>query len=105
MLGAGKLNKRITIQRATSTQDAAGEVVATWETLSTVWAKVKTLTGSELVNAKAVESRITVKVIVRKTDVLITDRIIYGSRTLEILSVIDAHEQEREYHISCAEVN
>lgn len=39
-LAAGKLNRRITIQRRDSTQDAAGQPAMTWVDVTTVWAHI-----------------------------------------------------------------
>jgi len=105
MLGAGKLNKRVTIQRQAATQDAAGEVVPGWALLLAVWANVKTLSGGELVNARATEERAKVVVTIRNTDITPNDRVLYGTRTLEDLSVIDKYEEGIDLLLTCAEVN
>ncbi len=36
---AGELDRRITIQRSTPTQDSTGDPVKSWATLATVWAR------------------------------------------------------------------
>lgn len=44
-LAAGKLNRRVTIQKRTDGTDAAGQPLLTWEDVATVWANVAGDTG------------------------------------------------------------
>lgn len=44
---AGKLNRRVTIQRKSITQSDSGEEIITWEDVATVWAGLKFERGSE----------------------------------------------------------
>lgn len=44
-LAAGKLNRRITIERRVSGEDAAGQPIEGWEPVATVWADIRTPTG------------------------------------------------------------
>lgn len=44
---AGTLDRRITIQRATVTQDAAGQETEAWQTFATVWARRRDMRGRE----------------------------------------------------------
>ena len=47
-LDAGRLDRRVTIQRITSrTQDAYGGEVAVWSDLATVWAEVRPISDGE----------------------------------------------------------
>jgi SPP1 family predicted phage head-tail adaptor len=45
--GAGELDRRITIQALTQTKDSEGGMVDDWADVSTVWAKVRNLSGNE----------------------------------------------------------
>lgn len=44
---AGRLDRRITIQRKTVTQSDSGEEIVTWVDVATVWAEKVNLRGSE----------------------------------------------------------
>ena len=44
-LDAGKLNRRITIERRVAGEDAAGQPIEGWEPVATVWADIRTPTG------------------------------------------------------------
>jgi SPP1 family predicted phage head-tail adaptor len=45
--GAGELDRRITIQALTQTKDSEGGMVDNWADVTTVWAKVRNLSGNE----------------------------------------------------------
>lgn len=44
---AGNLDRRITIEQATETQNAVGEPIVTWSTFATLWASKRDVTGRE----------------------------------------------------------
>ena len=48
----GRLDRRITIQRKTTSLDNAGEPSESWTDLTTVWAEVRGLTGQERINGE-----------------------------------------------------
>lgn len=89
---AGKRDRRITIQRATITQDpGSGENVETWATLATVWAEVVQVSDGERVRAAEVAASITTRfrILYSATvaDVNPKDRISYGGRTFDVWGV------------------
>ena len=89
MVDAGKLTKRIILQKSIMTQNTYGEEVPTWETISSVWAQIIELRGKEFWTSKQLNSEITSKLTIRyRTDVDTTVRIMYGSRIFYILSII-----------------
>lgn len=47
----GTLDRRVTIESATTTQDASGQPVETWTTFATVWAARKDVRGRERFDA------------------------------------------------------
>lgn len=61
----GELNRRITIQSATTAQDAFGTPVETWSTFAEVWARVRYKGGREGIDAGAVSARQTAEFRVR----------------------------------------
>lgn len=72
-MNAGELRQRVTIQEPNDTRDALGGLVAGWSDVATVWAKVEPVSGREIVEADAVEARITHRVVIRWRDGLRTD--------------------------------
>lgn len=53
---AGRLNARVTLQRRTAGQDAAGQPVEGWEDVAQVWADFRVLSGMEAIKADALTS-------------------------------------------------
>jgi SPP1 family predicted phage head-tail adaptor len=65
MISAGALNRRITLQSHSITQDTYGEPLNTWTNVATVWAAVEPLSGRELLAAQAVQSSVTHQITIR----------------------------------------
>lgn len=65
MISAGRLDKRITIQRPASTQDVNGSEVLTFETVSEVWARVAPVKGREYVNGGSILADMDTRIDVR----------------------------------------
>lgn len=102
---AGDLRHTITIQRVTETTDDLGQPVQVWTDVATVRAAVEPLTGRELYAAQAVHAEAQCNVRIRYISGITTkDRVKYGSRYLNILSVIDQMERHRELVLLCSEV-
>ena len=49
---AGKMDRLITIEQATSTRDTVGDAVPTWSTFATVWARKVRSRGTEQFKAE-----------------------------------------------------
>ena len=102
----GSMRHRVTIQQRPDpqTQNSVGEVTTAWTTLATVWAAIEPQTGGEGIEQAAVVAQVTHSVrIRRRTDVTPDMRLVEGSRTLEILSVLDANKPG-EMRLQCREV-
>lgn len=83
---AGKLDRRITIQRATETSDEFGGIVQTWATLAEVWAAVEFVRDSERFQAGEIAAQITNRFAIRYgLGVTVKDRIVFEGRIYEIL--------------------
>lgn len=77
-MDAGKLDRRITIERATVTTDVLGGEVLTWGTLATVWAQVIPVSDGERWRAEEVAATATHWFRIRwGVGVMPTDRIVY----------------------------
>jgi SPP1 family predicted phage head-tail adaptor len=102
---AGDLNRRVTLQTATETQDGAGQPIPAWSDVATVWAAVEPLEGRELFAAQQINAEAIVMVRIRyRPGVRPKMRVLYGSRLLGIISVIDPGERHEELRLLCSEV-
>ena len=91
MLAAGRLNRRITIRRATQAQDDKGGYIESWMTVASVWAEVLGIDGREAVIAQALQGVSYFKITVRwRPGIQASDQILLDDgRTLNIRSVAD----------------
>lgn len=89
MPGAGELDRRITVQRSTSTPDAFNEPIETWSDLTTVWARRQDVSDGERFAAGQVGSSLLTRFVVRSSSVSrsITpvDRILHDGTIWNIL--------------------
>ncbi len=104
-LPAGDLRPRMEIQSATVAQDSIGQPTYTWTTVATVWAGIRPMSGNELVNAQAVHSQSTHRVILRAyTGLNETYRFKFGSRYFNIAAVLNMLEKNKLMLCTCIEV-
>lgn len=90
---AGRLDRRITIQRATTAADGYGTPVETWEECAVTWAHVSyPVTGSSETQYDAVHLATTsvIFTIRHRDDVRHTDRIAYNSEYYDITRIAEA---------------
>jgi SPP1 family predicted phage head-tail adaptor len=100
----GELRHRIIIQTCTYNRNVYGEAVPNWTTSDTRWGKVEDLSGRELYRAKQVNSEVDVKVTFRYNSALTAkNRLMYGTRVLEIAAVLDPDGRKIETHALCVE--
>ncbi len=105
MIRAGSLKHQITIQENTGVTNASGEIVQDWTDFATIRASILPLSGKELITAQQVASEITHKVRIRYLpDICAKQRIVFGCRIFEIVSVINTGEGNRELEILCKEL-
>lgn len=96
MIRAGDLDRRISVQRATFTIDPEyGEEVPTWETIATVSAAVKQISGREFLagNAEVNEQR-AVFFIRWMPGVTVLDRVVYLGAPFDIDDVREVGRHE-----------
>lgn len=87
---AGKLDRRITIQRASIAASGSGEPVETWADLATVWAQARPVRGEERFATRQLVGTAVMTFYMRyRSDLAITvkDRISYDGKTWDILDV------------------
>lgn len=97
-MDAGRLDRRITLRRATTSTDAFNESVFAWETLATVSAKVEPVSDGEQWRAgETLASKLTRFTIRYSTTVASVDprdRIQYGGREWDIQGVKELGRRE-----------
>lgn len=103
----GQLRQRITIKDMTAGTDGQGGTTRTPTTLvSSLPAKVEPLSGAEAVQDAQMTSTLRTKVTIRwRDDISVTQRIVWGSRTLEIGTVQDPDGRRDQLELLCSEVS
>lgn len=105
MTAIGNLDRRVTIEQQSSSQDGAGQPVLTWTTLATIWANVRYLNGVEPLKADATTAQAKASIrIRRRTDVTAAMRVVYGTSTFQILAVLQDEESRRWTDLACLKV-
>lgn len=101
---AGRLNRRISLQSNTPTANTHGEPVAAWTTYATVWAAIEPIQGQERYRAQVVTATMSHVVWMRyRAGVLPTHRILHGTRTFDILAVMDDEDRHERLTLHCSE--
>lgn len=104
----GPLRDRVTIQTRTAAADAAGNTDLTWVDIAKAWAQISPMSGEEAQRAGHTEATTMYRVRMRFRPDLgrrtSKDRLIFGSRTLNIVAVRNIDEARDELVLDCAEV-
>jgi len=103
----GQLRERVILQRNTPTTSSRGEKVDSWAAYATVWCEVLALRGREYYMAQQTNAEVQFKVSLRyRNDVTAQDRIVWGSRTLEVVAPpIDLGGKHTGIELMCRELN
>ena len=102
---AGRLNKRVTLQSASSARDGHGQPIGTWSDVATVWAAIEPIRGREYFAAQQVSAETTHRVTIRyRSGVSPQWRVAFGSRTFRIESVINPLERNERIELMCVEM-
>lgn len=104
----GQLDKRVKIQAPTETEGEYGGVDEVWVTKYERWANVRPVGGREpYINDQRLPE-LDLVVILRydaKTKTITPkNRILYGNRVLEIESVVNVQEENKEIRLFCVEL-
>lgn len=101
MPGAGKLDRRITIERVASVPNTYNEPVETWSVLITVWAQRKDVSNSEKLAAGEVGSALNSRFVIRSSSITRTvtpvDRINYDQAIWNIQGVKETLEGQNRF--------
>lgn len=103
---AGKLRRRVAVQRATRGVDATGAPTETWTTWYTTWADVKSEGQSLRLADRQLLAQGGWLITMRYRDGVSTlNRLVYDGRTLRISSVSDVDEMHREMRLVCQDIS
>lgn len=101
MPGAGDLDRRITIERATTTYNALNEPVETWGDYLTVWAKREDVGDGEKFASGQVGSSLRSRFIIRSSvasrTVTPVDRLVHDGVTWSIHGIKETKEGRRRF--------
>lgn len=94
---------RILIEERTSEPDGIGGSSVIWSELATVWASLRTQTGTESETGEAIQSKARYTWIIRKLDTVKPDmRITWNNKQMNIVSVIPY--DYRYLQLECVEI-
>lgn len=104
-MNPGDLNKRITIQTKTSVADGIGGFNDTVATFCETWAGIWPVSGKEIVSNQQLVGQVSHRVRIRyRSGVTSAMKILYGTRTFNISSVVDPNEAHEWLDLICLEV-
>lgn len=103
---AGKLAHRVTIQEKRDQFGADfNDIRDTWQNVATVWAEVLCNSGSESVSADQTQGALSFTVTIRGgTTVTPRNRLIWGTRQLQITAVVDPDGRGVMQQLACVEL-
>lgn len=102
---AGSLRHRVNLQTRSATADGFGEPAQTWTTThANLPASVEPLVGREMIAAQAVQAPVTHRVRLRYVaGVEAAQRVLFGSRVLDVHTALNRDERNRELELMCSE--
>lgn len=93
----GKLNRRVTIKRPSTTQDATGQQVSTMVNVATVWASIMHKSGAESIRADKETSIVQASIRIRKRTGLNNGMEVHFGATVYGIKAILPDEKTRDY--------
>lgn len=103
---AGKLNRKVTIQTPSTTQDDYGQPTQLWTDVLTTWAAIRAATSKEVYAASSFVSQVSHIVTIRwRPGIQAKQRIIYRDRIFEIQALSDPDERRISLNLLCIEIN
>lgn len=102
---SSRLNRRIEIVQRCNSKDEFGEAESEFETIKTVYAEIKPVTGKSFFAAQQVNSEITHQVLIRYTSNITPNLSIkFNNRMFEILYVMNYNEANEAILLMCKEL-
>ena len=104
MFGFGAYRQRLYVQQENPVADSAGGSAMGWNTINTVWACVKPITGWERLQAGKLTSGMSHRIRMRYDSTISPDmRFLLGSRVFNIRAVINLEERNHSLEILAEE--
>lgn len=107
---AGDLNRLVSVQQRSTTQDAIGGQTHTWTEIKQVYAAIEVAGVRAMMAAQALQTAITHTIEVRYDADLFADpraaaklRIVYGSRNFDVQGMENVQERNRRVVLTCIE--
>jgi len=101
---AGELRHKITLQQPTRARNSFNEFETTHTDVADVWAAIEWGSGRRYLEASQLNSEIQGVIRIRyRSDIQPEWRIKYRSRYIQILSIINFYERDRELWLNCKE--
>lgn len=103
----GRLRHRLKIyDKGTVTRNGVGEEIPAYDALvATVWGAVEALSGREFIEANQVQADVTMRIVIRyRNDIRPEMRVMHGTHTYHIESVLDPRGERKELHLMSHEV-
>jgi len=103
----GPLRHRVAINNPAASQDEYGDDSArTYTTAATVWASVEPISGREMLSAQQQHAETSHRIRMRfTTNVTQESRLVWESRTFEVVSLIDNKETKQMIELLCKEIS
>lgn len=103
---AGQLRHTVTIKEPVASRNTYGEESITWtDVVTDLRVGIRPKSAKEEIEAHQVEHEITHRVAMRyRDDIGPKMRLYYGDRVLEIKSIVNVGERNRELRLLCVEV-
>lgn len=107
MIGAGALDKRITIQQrnlASPQKTASGAPSESWGDVVSVWARIEPLTGREFLEAQSMQSVISVRIKIRnRSGVTAGMRVVRSTTVYNIEAVLPPKQADDDLVLMCSQ--
>jgi SPP1 family predicted phage head-tail adaptor len=98
------MRHRVQLQRSAKTPDGGGGNVKTWNTYATVYGFLQPLTGTEPTEGQHPMAKITHELTLHyRAGVLPDDRVLYGSRPMQIRQILNMDERGRRLRLQLEE--
>lgn len=103
-MNVGQLRHKVIIQSLTETQNTYGEPIKTWATFATRRAAIKTVSGSEKMSSKQLNSEAKIIFTLRYLSGVTTKmRVSYDSRIFDIIAIDNGIERQKATLLECIE--
>jgi len=101
---ASHLRRKIQIQERLRVPDGVGGSYDSWSTVKTAWAKIEPLSSRETLFGMQLQLNVTHRITIRYTTGFDADyRILYGTRTFNIVGIRNPEERNKWLILDCEE--